>query len=896
MALNNSHIEFIKNEIERHSIVADDLVDELVDHFCELIEERMAEGQRFFEAHQSVMESFGASSGITAIQHENIKTQQQQSVMFKNYLKIAIRNIKKQKFYSFINVFGLATGIAASLLIVLFIINELQYDNFHTKRDRIYRIISDVHFGDNDFTFPVAPAPLAAALRLEFPEVENTVRIRKQGSFLVRPAESAENIKVDDLGFVDSTFFKIFTVPLISGNEEDALKGPNKIVISESTARNLFGSGEAMGRQVLLDGDRQAVVSGVFKDFPSNSHMQMDILVSMESLEESFSQIWLSNNFYTYVLLGTEGSAAALETKFPAMVDKYVGPQIKQFVGVDFEAAKEAGTRIEYTLQSLPTIYLHSNYTFDIGPSSDIQKIYIFSAIAFLIMVLACINFMNLSTARSTTRAKEVGIRKVLGSIRGHLMRQFLTESVLLTAIAFVIAIFFAQIFLPSFNQIASKDLTIPFSSPLFYAVSLSGILLLGIAAGLYPSFFLSAFRPVQVLKGKILNSRSGAPIRSTLVVLQFVITIALLLGTTAVYKQLKYISDKKLGFNKEEVLIVRDAYMLGNDLEAYRNNVLSSSNISYGSVSGYLPVTSSNRSDATYWEEGKAIDDESMVNSQVWVVDDQYVNTMGMEIIDGRNFSPEFPSDSTAVILNETAVKAFALDEPIGSRLQSFAYNPRTNESYPDSFNTYTVVGVMKDFHFNDMHRAISPVMFQLGNNSSLISFRFNSANTDEVIAFAEKEWKALNSGVPFNYGFLDDEFSSMYQNEQRLGDIITIFAVLAVLIGCLGLFGLATFLTEQRTKEIGIRKVLGASNQTIVMLLSRDFGKLVLISFIVAVPFAWYMISRWLVSFEYKTSIGWEIYLYVGFVAFAIAGISIGYQAIRAALSNPAEIIRSE
>jgi len=553
------------------------------------------------------------------------------------------------------------------------------------------------------------------------------------------------------------------------------------------------------------------------------------------------------------------------------MIDRYIGPQVKEFIGQDFEEAKASGAKIQYMLQPMADIYLHSDFGFDIGRTGDIQVVYIFSAIALLIIVLACINFMNLSTARSATRAKEVGIRKVLGSIRPHLIRQFLTESILLTAISFVIALAFATLVLPWFNQIAQKDLSIPFGQPIFYILSIGGVLGLGIGAGLYPSFFLSAFKPVQVLKGKILSSRTGSPVRSTLVIFQFVITIVLLLGTVTVYKQLNYIQSKKLGFNKEQVLIVRDPYMLGNDIDVYRNRMLSSTHVNHATLSGYLPIEKSNRSDMSFWEEGKPTEEDNMVNSQFWQVDHSYVPALNMNIVEGRNFSPDYPSDSSGVILNETAVKAFNLEDPIGARIQTFVFDPSNNQSLPDQYVTYTVIGVVEDFHFNNMHQAISPLMLKLGKNAGYLSLRFSSEDVNEVIATAEKEWNALNPGSPFNYTFLSEEFSTMYQSEQRLGRVFSIFAGLAILIGCLGLFGLATYMTEQRTKEIGIRKVLGASNPKIILLLSQDFGKLILIAILISIPLAWYMIREWLVSFQYKTTVGWEIYVLVALSALA-------------------------
>jgi putative ABC transport system permease protein len=499
---------------------------------------------------------------------------------------------------------------------------------------------------------------------------------------------------------------------------------------------------------------------------------------------------------------------------------------------------------------------------------------------------------MNLSTARSSTRAREVGIRKVLGSIKGHLVRQFLLESIIITGIATIIAIVIASFGVPFFNTLTGKSLIIPFTNPWLYVILLGVVLGLGFAAGIYPSLFLSNFKPVQVLKGRLLSGRSGAPVRSLLVIVQFSITIFLLLGTAAVYKQLNFIQNKKLGFNKEQVILVRDAYMLGDNINAFKNSLIQHTSINAIGVSGYLPIDASYRSDNSFWVEGRAMDEENMVSNQFWRIDEGYIPTLDLEIVEGRNFSLDFPSDSSAIILNETAVKAFGLTKPIGARIQTFGVlNPEEQK-----FETYTVVGVVKDFHFNNMRQAISPLIFSYGQSTGTIAVRFNSSNTGELISLVREEWENASDGIPFSYDFLEDEFREMYTSEKKLGEIFVIFAVLATIIGGLGLFGLAAYLTEQRTKEIGIRKVLGASTQKILWLVSRDFAKLVLISFILAIPFGWYFIKQWLVEFEYKTNVGWEVYAVVGLGAFLIAILTISYQSIHAALTNPAETIRNE
>ena len=602
MELNKRYIEFIENDVQQRGLVHDDLLDELVDHFCIMVERKMELGQRFFEAYQESLNEFGADGALNEIQNTTIQYQQHPKIMLKNYVKIAWRNLERHRFYSLINIFGLAIGVASSLLIVLFVLDELNYDTFHKDGDRIYRIVSDITFGDNDFEFPMAPAPLGWTAISEFGEIEQVVRIRNRGSYLVRAADAVENFNVDQLLSVDSTFFQVFSFNLIEGNPRTALKGPDKTVISESLAVKLFGTTQVTGENVVYDGEDLLQVTGVYEDMPSNSHFRADALISMETGDEGTDGIWLSNNFFTYMKLREGVNAKALESKFPVMVDKYVGPQVKQFTGVDFEKAKAEGSKVVYLLQPLQDIHLKSGYTIELGSNGDIQYVYIFSAIAAFIILLACINFMNLSTARSSTRAREVGIRKVLGSVKGHLVRQFLIESIIITGIATIIALGVATAAIPFFNNLTGKSLSIPFTDPWLYIILLVVILGLGFAAGIYPSIFLSSFKPVQVLKGKILSGRSGAPVRSLLVIVQFSITIFLLLGTAAVYQQLNFIQNKKLGFNKEQVLLIRDAYMLGDQLNSFRNSLVQHTSISSAGISSFLPIENSYRSDNSFW------------------------------------------------------------------------------------------------------------------------------------------------------------------------------------------------------------------------------------------------------------------------------------------------------
>jgi putative ABC transport system permease protein len=575
------------------------------------------------------------------------------------------------------------------------------------------------------------------------------------------------------------------------------------------------------------------------------------------------------------------------------MIETYVSPQAKQALGSDFtmESFFAAGNKFEHTLIPVTDIHLRSDRDAEIGANSNIAYVYLFAAIAAFILLIACINFMNLSTARSANRAKEVGVRKVMGSLRSHLVKQFLTESALLSIISFVIAVAIAWMVVPVFNELARKELSIPFSSPLFWILIVGAALITGTLAGFYPSFFLSAFKPVNVLKGNVaLGTKSGL-IRGALVVFQFWISIVLIVGTIAVNRQLSYIQTKKVGFNKDQVLIVRDAYALKDQLQSFKDQVEKDNRVISGTVSSYLPVGGFGRGDNTHWPAGKSPTEDNMVSIQCWYVDYDYVKTLGMKIKDGRDFYKDFISDSSAVILNEAAVRAFGYQqEPIGKKIATFADQELKTE------DVKTVIGVVEDFHFESLRENIGPLALFIGRSNGDVSFRFEGKNTKEIIDMVESHWKKLGPGIPFTYTFLDESFGKMYDAEQRLGDIFTVFAVLAIIIACLGLFALTAFTAEQRTKEIGIRKVLGASVAGIVVLLSKEFGKLILIAFVLATPVAWYVIDLWLENYPYRTHIGVVVYLASGAAAFAIAWLTMSYQSIRAALANPVKALRSE
>jgi len=562
---------------------------------------------------------------------------------------------------------------------------------------------------------------------------------------------------------------------------------------------------------------------------PVNSHFHFDMILSLVTAEYHKDQSWLSNNFHTYVKLKPGADAQTLQAKFPQMIDTYAGPQAKLALGGDFtmEKFRAAGNKIEFTLRPLTDIHLHSDLTAELGVNSDITYIYLFTAVAFFILAIACVNFMNLSTARSANRAKEVGVRKVMGSLRSHLVNQFLMESMLLSVVAFVLALGFAWLTLPVFNELAARALTIPFSQPGFWLIIVTSALVVGLLAGVYPAFFLSAFRPINVSKGQFSLGMKSGFVRSALVVFQFSLSILLIIATLAVNRQLNYIQNKKLGFNKEQVIVVKDAYGLGKHLTSFKDEMLKDSRISHASLSGYLPVAGTSRSDNTFWPEGLQPTQENLVSIQCWRVDVDYVKTFGMKIKEGRDFSLEFPSDSSAVLLNEAALALFGFNKDvIGKKITTFSDNVDGNFD-PNHVKSYHVIGVIENFHFESLRQNITPLALFMGNSNELISFRFEAQNAKEVIATLENRWQQLASGLPFSYSFLDDDFEHMYSSEQKLSRLFLLFASLAIVIACLGLFALTAFTAEQRTKEIGIRKVLGASASSIVFLKWPSFRR---------------------------------------------------------------------
>ncbi|MFL5811161.1 MAG: ABC transporter permease [Flavisolibacter sp.] len=807
--------------------------------------------------------------------------------MIRNYLKVALRNLWKNKGFSAINILGLAIGLACFLLIALYVVDELSYDRFHKKAGQIYRVNSEINFGGNELNLAVCSDPMGATLKRDYPQVEDFTRLYAQGSWLFK--KGTEYVREGEVIYADSNVFNVFTLPLVAGDPKTALIEPHTMVISESAAKKYFGTTDVIGKSLETEDKVQHKITAVIKDIPHNSHFHADFIWSMKDADYGWGS-YLSHNFYTYIVLRSGTDYKAFEKNFRQVIQKYVFPQAQELMKVpsmdDFE---KSGNKLVYTLTPLKDIHLHSDRTAEIGVNGNIQYVYIFGAVALFILLIACINFMNLSTARSANRAQEVGIRKVLGTQKKNLIFQFLTESTVMAIISLLLAVVIAYFVLPVFNEISTKSLSL---KTLFTGSTLLVLILLpflvGILAGSYPAFFLSSFRPIAVLKGKLKMGSGSGYVRSGLVVFQFFISIVLITGTIIVYKQLHYIQTTQLGFNKDQLLVVNDTYALGKNVEAFKNEMLQVPGVVSGTVSGFLPVNSS-RNDNSFYKNA-VFDSKDALSMQTWAVDYDYVKTMGMQIIKGRDFSKDFRTDSNAVILNEAAAKVLGYSDPVGKKIYTF------NDLQTKELSSYEIIGIVKNFHYESMHQNIGPLSLHLGSHTGNISFKVTAANVPNIIKQAQTKWKTMAPGMPFSHQFLDERFDRMYSDEQRVGKIAMIFSILTIFIACLGLFGLAAFVAEQRTKEIGIRKVLGASVSNIVGMLSKDFIRLVLIAAVIAIPIAWWAINKWLEDFVYRVNIGWWIFLVAGVLAIVIALGTISFQAIKAAIANPVKNLRNE
>ena len=794
--------------------------------------------------------------------------------MIKNNIKIAFRSLLRHKAFSFINILGLAVGISACFLIYLYVTFETSYDNFHSKADRIYRVISDVKTPTETIKSSYITSPVAPNLKKDFPEIEDAVRIAPDG-FLVKKG----NVKFQESKSVlaDSTLFNVFDFPLIAGNKKTALIEPMSVVISQTAAKKYFGNTNPMGQEVQLTGAAiNAKITGVMKDIPKNSQIEADMIVSVSSWKPIYGQPisdseWTNHTNYTYILVKPNTNVKALEAKFPAFQEFHHGAEAKKLQMQDY-----------LSLEPLRDVYLKSKR--DGFITGNINNVYIFSAIAVFILLIACVNFINLTTARIAERAKEVGIRKVVGAVRFQLARQFISESIIICLIAFVLSIVLSVIALPLFNQLAGKEISNSiFNNPL-HIVSLFVLsIFIGLIAGFYPSLVLSSFKPVSVLKGRFSTGTRGLILRKSLVVFQFTISIVLIAATIIVYRQLNYMRSQSLGFSKEQTVIINTNFDKSKD--AFKQSLSSIPGVVSSTFSSHVPGGGSN---SAYSEVENKKGEMQKSNLDLYFVDFDYVKQYDLKLAAGRTFSKDFPTDSTqAMVINEAASKMLGYSTPTQAVGRKFDQWGRKGQ----------IIGVLKDFHYKSLQQNIPPLVMRFEPwGLGMISIKVAASNLPQTLKAIGDKWGQMIPNRPFEYNFLDEFFDRQYRAEDHFGNLFFNFAVLAIFISCLGLLGLSSYSTMQRTKEIGIRKVLGANVSSIVNLLSIEFIKLVLIALVIAAPIAWFGMDKWLRDFAYRTNISWWIFGLAGLVSVLIAFSTISFQAIKAAMANPVKSLRTE
>ncbi len=820
-----------------------------------------------------------------------LKRRKSSPLMLRNYIKSSYRSLLKNKAYTFINVTGLAVGITCCFLISLYVIDEMSYDRFFNNSDRIYRVALERVYPTNTRYFGSSPVNLAPTLLENYPEVESAGRLHKlffQNEITVTVGDK-DFIESNYL-FADNNFFDVFSFEFIEGNPKTALDGIDNVVITASTAKRLFGDGPVLDKVYYLD-TTSFVVSGVIEDVPVNSHMQFDILGSIHSLpfleQAASSNSWINPWLFTYVKLKEGASAEAFEEKLPEMVQTYGMASILSQLSISAEDYPNSGNEFNYFLQSIEDIHLKSNLDVEIKANSNITYVYLLIATVCFILVITCINFINLATARSAERAKEVGVRKVLGSRKSLLVKQFLTESNLVSFSALGLALLASYLLLPHFNHLVEKELNLDIlANPMIILGLVMFIFIIGTLAGLYPALVISSINSAVVLKGKYSTGSKGVWLRNALIIFQFFISITMISGMLLLNKQMMFMRNKQLGFNKENVIILDQTQELGTDQRAFRNEIMKLDgveNLTYafampGDFIGNL-ITNSE------------LPDRPQIRTFTVSVDDEYVETLDMEIVDGRDFDPQY-NDSLNVIVNETAVRLLGYDNPIGRKI----INPNPGQMQPGEL---TIVGVVKDYHHQSLHTEIPPMIIFNTNARAIMSRAAMKVNTDDMLSLLqsiESKWNEFGVERSISYSFLDDNLQELYQSDAKTGAVFSLFTAITIIMACVGLFGLATYVTQQRTKEIGVRKVLGASVANIVILLSLNFTKLILISFGLAIPLVYFGMSRWLENFAYHTNIDVITLFSAGMLTLVLAWITISYYSIKIAILNPVKSLRSE
>ena len=813
--------------------------------------------------------------------------------MFRSYIRVALRNLWRNRGYAAINILGLALGLATSIFIFLYVFNELSYDRFHEKSDRIYKVWVSGMMPTGEMHDAVTAGPMAAALLADYPEVEQVVRIKQEGGWLVRSGDRKFNEPDRDFMFADSTFFDVFSFKLLKGDPKRCLAEPRSIVLSEEYARKYFGTEDPVGKTLKIEQDTNvSVITGVMQDFPENSHFHCKMLGSMSTLPENRDGLsWVNQNFHTYIVLREGTDPEALEARLYDMVVKYVGPIVQQAMGIDLEQFEAAGNSYGYKLMALKDLHLHSDLSDEIEPPGNPLYVYLFLGAAIMILLIAGINFMNLATAQSSSRSREVGLRKVVGSRKPQLVSQFLTESVVLSLLALAMAVVLVYLLMPAYNNLIGMNLEFNiFSHNWSLPLLILFAIFIGILSGSYPAFVLASFKPSAVLTSNKSNGAGKGTLRKLLIVMQFTTTIIILLGTVVVNRQLNYMQKKDVGFDREGVLVIHRSDGLGQQIDAFKEEITAHSNVISAANTTHIP--SGGYWGNAHWLEGRGNDDIYTIPMIRTSYD--YDKVLGIELIEGRFFSRDMPTDSFAVVVNEAALKVLGIDDPLNTRFMQPSYIGNPVEYYP-------IIGVMKDFNFESMQNEIRPlaIHFMPGNWEGKIVVRLGDGNRGETIGFIQDKWESITSEHPFEYTWLDEEFGKMFDDERKTGQLLAIFSILSIIVTCLGLLGLISFATSQRTKEIGVRKIMGASIEVVMRLLARETALLLGISASLSVP-AYFGVRAWLQKFAYHLHFQWGVYfmvlILVSLFVLLFAVLTVSYHSYRAATANPVESLRYE
>jgi putative ABC transport system permease protein len=808
--------------------------------------------------------------------------------MLKNFFTNAFRTMRKQHGYIILNVSGLAIGLTSFLFISLYVIHELSYDRFHKNYKNIYALKVVGRMSGGVLDQAITAAPMAKAMKDDYPEVLAATRVRRMGAWLVKFGENKFN--EDGVLFADSTFFDVFDFRLLKGDPKTALVRPRSMILTNEYAKKYFGDLDPMGQKMIVEADTILyTVTGIVQNVPDNSHIKFDMLASMSTYPgQANSQQWVNHNFFTYIVVKEGTNISVLQDKFQEMVTKYVGPQIKQILGYSIEDFKKAGSDFRYAVQPLKDLHLKGPTQYNLEPLGSLTTVYIFAVIAILILIVAIINYINLATAKSAGRAKEVGVRKVAGANKTGLVSQFLGESILIVTLAAVLAVLLVYILTPAFNQLIGKELSTGLFDNITGVVSLIAlIVVVGISAGFYPAFVLASFNPVEVLKGTLSPGSMSRKLRGILVVFQFTVSIVIIIGSIIVYNQLNFITKKDLGFKKENLIIVRRPDAFYRQTESFRDQLLQIQGIDKVGFSQQVPGTNFNNN-AFFNDEDPEKKTYLLGQAQVSL---DFPQALGVQLLEGRFFSREYSTDSLAVLVNEATVKSLGLKDPVGKNI----LQPRG----PQQFQKLKIIGVMKDFNIESMHKAISPVVFTVmnrGGGDQYATIRLTGKDIPATLKAIERTWQTFTTMQPFQYDFFTDTWNNLYSSEMKTGRIFILFSVLAVFIACLGLLGLITYITNKRTREIGIRKTYGASIQVVLRLLSKEVVYLILFSSLIAYPIAYFGSKYWLEGFATKVNISPLIYIFATLIALVIGWLSISYQTIKAANYNPANALRIE